>query len=75
MDCWASGGKRIGKERKKERNGEAGVGEMQGLRVFADLTTKRPLIVMKFQTVIVFNVVNTSVKSDFLSHGWILLYR
>ena len=67
------GGKIKGKDRKK------GMGEAQGRhkadvgsrhpRVFVDPIVKQPPIMTKFQMVIVFNVVNTSTKSNFRSHG------
>nr|CAN83840.1 hypothetical protein VITISV_023231 [Vitis vinifera] len=54
------------------------IGEMQRSSsscASVDPTVKRPPIIIKFPTVIVFNMVNTSMESDFRSHDWIFLYR
>ena len=63
---------------KKEMKGERDAGETQRSALshaFIDPIVKQPPIVTKFQTVIVFNVVNTSTESDFLYHSWIFMYK
>ena len=74
---WTCGHKRQTKEKKerKEMGRCRGDARNHHPRAFANPMVKRALIVTKFQTVIVFNVVNTSMELDFQSHGSILLYR
>ena len=70
-DLLGAGGVKRKEKKRKERKerGKCMGGHCPHTSV--DPIMKRFSIVMKFQTGIIFNVVNTSMESDFLSENWI----